>query len=336
MSNIHGSVEAVPTVEPVIVEAEANVSPPSLEPYHEHQVNKKNRWKGILLTFLVVVLLVAGGIYGYFRFYLSPDRILAQSLYELTRTTSFSFDGIARMEYEKPKDSTAFLIPLAFSSSVSGTYVKEKDDFKIRSSVTINAGTVTVSELEFIKDSNTLYVFFKTLSDLGLIDNAQVKDKWIAIDFTKLPDHYTELLPFKIDSLTDEQKIKLFTAFRENSPLVVAEVFNEEVVEGFPSYHYRLKVQKENIVTINEQLAKNLEGIEFENIEVWIRKDDTRLTRVVVSMKRAGEEVNSPRISVFLDVVLKDYNNKYLIQAPDSSVMLEKFIFDVTQSLKSL
>jgi hypothetical protein len=290
----------------------------------------------ILLTVSSVVFIISLSLYVYLLYFLNPNRVVTQSALHFVESSSFSFNGTIRAEYKTPNDETSVIqTPVVFTSAVSGTYAWEKEIPQFMSSITVNAGPITVSQLQLRKVANTLYVFFDTLSDFGFVDNEKVQNKWVSIDLSQLPTHYTNLSSLSLESLTLNEKLALLQRVRKSPAFLVTYKFPDEIVDGVGSYHYRLELQKDNIELYNNSLANTIEQIEFGNIEVWIRKDTQEFSRVLVTFTRKGEEVNSPSIHVFADMQLTDYNDPSLIEAPTTSVPLQDVVREVMQNFKA-
>lgn len=298
------------------------------------------KWLLIILS----MILLGVGIHSYAHFiYFNPSKILARSFNNLAKSSTFLFTAETYMSYDTEANS-AIQIPISFSSAISGIYSNENHDPRFSISGTLNAGKIPLAQFELKKVETSAYIFIKSLSDLGFIDNEKVTERWISLDLTNLPQNSTQVQFFPQVPLTETQRNKLLELMKNNPPMTVHEVFPEEESQGKVLRHYTMDVQKQNLIVCIEsfvvdepsraRVKKLMDQIEFNNTEIWISKADDQLVRMVVQFSRRSSEVGAPAIHLSVDLNFRNFGQTVSIQAPKSSTPVDSILKEVVHGIQ--
>lgn len=302
--------------------------------------NKFNK-KPILIVLIIFLagIVSFGSLYGYLYYYLDPNQILTRSLSNFSNIKAYSFSGTLRTEYDKPQNETSLQTPISFSSAFTGTYVNTTvDGPRYGVSFTVNAGSVNVAQLEARKISSRLYLFPKQLSDLGLINNERILNKWIEIDTETFPVKTPNFISVFSSILSGSEKKKLLGQISQSPPLIITTTLPDDTIEGVPSYHFLYIVQKDNLVSLlkrqenaqENEIDRLFSQIDFKNGEIWIARKGNYINRITILFVRKGAERNTPGLNVALDIRLTDIANQKSIPIPEDSIPLTRIILEMT------
>src|SRR5690606_1782775 len=109
-------------------------------------------------------------------------------------------------------------------------------------------------------------------------------------------------------TITEEQKNEISKSLRENPPIEIIETLDDEEINGRPSFHYKYRVNKENLALFYEDIAlilqnypgmkdfnidnfnKSLETINFYEGDIWIGKEDYYLYEFTLGLYTEAPE----------------------------------------------
>jgi len=301
--------------------------------------NKKrfNR-KGILIAsgLFVLGLLILGSLYTYFYYYLSPQQVLNRAVGKTLNVSGGGYLGGLNIEYKEPKtQSQAIKIPITFSLSTIGNFTRDAFGLQAEASYTVNAGAITLSEFDLRKIGPIFYLYIKNISAFHFPDTSKVINNWIAIEGDKLPVDF----PITIPTLNSSQERNLIISFIQKPPILVTEKIEDESVSGSPAMHFKYKIDKENFIELmhlvsSDSLNHIITQVEFGEGEIWIRKSDEKVIRVMGNVTRKAEEINAPTIVITFDFSLKDEPSQIRIHAPETSTPVNDILDELSKGFR--
>ncbi len=329
-----------PSVDPILLPEHKIVSTTK----HAHRI------RAISITVFAIILLATIATYGYFFIYINPTSIFYRAIARIPQIQSSQFEGELHAEYEKSTDESFLQIPISFSTSFAGAFTQNKNTpIQYETALTLNAGAVKLSDLEIKKMDSDVYILIKNLSDVGLIDNSKVINQWIQFNLNDIPSLYPTVRAFSFLSPHSLISSDMIFALRNTPPATITEVFPDEEIDGTISYHYTYHIDHTNLISfvktfeetqintgdkVSTALSDNLASIEFDDGDVWISKDKTIITQLIMNFTRHGEDVDSPVLHVGLDVHLTNIDQENRIVEPENYKTIEEVFTDIVSTIK--
>lgn len=278
-------------------------------PNHQQVDDKTRRSRipkiGLVIFLVLLILAMAGAVYGYFFYYMAPERILSESVTKMQSVDTYDYSGSVLMKIsgdlftseelaEPGLGALSLFTPREFSMSFSGS-VDQSDLENIKTDVTFDSqlNGVQLAEVQSIVLGNIYYLKLNNLNTFGLVPVDQYLDRWLFINTEELSEEYDLEIEQKENvELTEEDEERITQAFSERNPFQIIEELENEERSGVETYHYKYKVDRDQLklflqditdilekypqtqdLDINE-LNEVLDGIEFYEGDLWIGTDD--------------------------------------------------------------
>jgi len=303
-----------------------------------------NRW---LFAFLFILLtLIGSGIYGYFFYYLSPEKVVGRMMRNMESVTSVDYKGDVNIDFAGDYGEVLTYLPDKYSFSLSflgSTDLSQTDNPKFKSQVQISAQNLFTAYFELVGIKDTLFVKITDFPDLGLFDMSQIINQWIKINSKDLGEFQGDDKKDFSEVLTVGEEEEIKKVIKNNPPIDIIEKLENEKVDEFDTFHYKYRINKGNITKILEEtltltenkltedeqksLREFIESIDFYEGEIWIDKKSEYLVKLAFAFTLSEE---NPYQKLTLDSVftLKNFNNAQKIVEPNESKDVNDIIND--------
>ncbi len=138
------------------------------------------RW---LFTFLFILLILIGsGIYGYFFYYLSPEKVMGRMMRNMESVRSFDYKGDVNIDFAGDYGEVLTYLPDKYSFSLGfegSSDLSEVDNPKFESKVQISAQNLFTAYFELIGIKNIFFVKITEFPDFSIFDMSQIVNQWI-------------------------------------------------------------------------------------------------------------------------------------------------------------
>jgi hypothetical protein len=320
---------------------------------------KKNKKKivGIIIG-IVLFLVLAGGVSGYFFYYLNPTRILGKTVANLQNISSLEYSGEleAKASVEQVLgESTSILAQAPFvdnsnTASLNNILVSfsGKSDTsnleqpKIQFSFDISSdllGEAMQIGLEFRFIQQKAYIQIRNMEEfLQFLGLANLNNQWVEIDMKTLQD------TADIELSTDVNISEIGDAFADRPEfLKITEKLPTEEIDGVKTFHYAYEIDKDLLIRFVEELSSegktdiNFSTEDFDDIEsikgeIWIGKKDYypyKLTLNVMGYD-TGQSGDSNQLNFTL--FLKNFNQVVQIDVPSNTKTFEEILNEAMSS----
>jgi len=321
----------------------------------------------LAITILIAgVLVLGGGVFAYFNYFQSPEKIVQKMIDKLTEIKSLEYSGEIKIEVNAVDllDSGNLLQsaqPVSNNKtsnlSVNFSGVFDANDLNNpKGSFSFNINTEALGQENFtlgleIRTINKI-VYVK-LSNISLLDLTAVSNQWIKIDtealkkqfgLEKIEEQLKEAQ--KKQELSPEQIEKLEIAVQQAKIIKITKKLPSEKIEGISTYHYKFTIDKEGIKNLFIEISKiawdktftekelaefnksfeAFEAVELSEGEIWIGKKD--LLPYKISLNSVIKETNKSKTSGKVDFVLlfKNFNKPIQIEIPAPVKTLEEIL----------
>lgn len=252
-----------------------------------------------IISILVGILLVAGGVVAYKFLYMPPEKVVAQMIDKMSDVRSIGFDGIFTLEKMSPANVLGSTVNL--NGSLSG--LDPSTLYGDVSSLTLGFnGASDYSDLENPKGTLNLAIKANSISDPVDIDTIMVDrafyfkvnnipkillfdlsvfaDKWISIDYKATYGKYvSKNLNSELEKelkeknkLTDDEIQQLKKLITDSGVISIKEKMSEEMINGIDMYHYKFAIDKEKLIQVAEEQMKILSKRESTEKEKELRR----------------------------------------------------------------
>jgi hypothetical protein len=253
---------------------------PSFSPQPSRGVNK------ILLAAVFIVggtLIVGGGVFAYFNYFQSPEKIVQKMTAKLTEIKSLEYSGEIKAEANTedllggggnllpPTQSTQNNKTSDFSITFTGkSDIQKIDDPKSLFSFNIKTDALEQGEFTFGLEIRTIgkviYVKTNDVTNLEFFDLSAIKNQWIKIDIEALKEQFglgeiEEQLKEAQNKqeLSPEQIEKLKLAVQQAKIIKTTEKLPSEKIEGINTDHYKFTIDKEGIKKLFTDVSQTIQ-----------------------------------------------------------------------------
>jgi hypothetical protein len=360
---------STPTVMPqVSLQAAMSASPT----FAQNSKSSKKIWLAAGLA--VVVLLLAGGAWAYYTYYLqAPERVLVKMLDKLAEVKSSEYSGEIKIETDFSKYNSYSLLPsnnkdnqaqtgkltIKFNG-ISETQVQDLNDLKMAASIT--AVPENMAELnsnlgiELRMLGKIMFIKLTEVPNLGLVDLSTIKDQWIRFDFDAMAKQFGAAE--KVQEFETQQKAVLdkFSQLRQavitSGLFKVAEKLSGETIDGVSTYHYKIILDKDGLQNfftqvnkiINESELTTDQQTELEtNLsklaslpagEIWIGKKDYLPRKIYFENTTPADESTSST-KITVTYFMSKFNEPVQVDIPEQSKSIEELVAGIMGDLNT-
>ena len=327
--------------------------------FTEKQADKpsRKRSKGLLIGLIALALIVAGSIgavFAYQNIYLSPERILAQTIENMSEVESYEFDADFTFSAKLGDSSLeSIFFPTTFGVKAQG-YIEFPDleNSKSKINMDINTNNTSVANIDAITIGTSNYLKLNSLIDTGFIDVSPILNMWIEIDensFSSIAGTSEEIFNEDNQSRDFQKLVELIT---ENNPLTITESLDQVEINGQAMHHYSYDIEKDKLKTFLLQYVSYYEdvyGIDYGTLtdqeleeafaaiqtisgEIWVGRTDKLLHKFTLLMNIVNPEGQGlDSITYNMTVNLKNFNQKQVVETPTQTITIEKAVQEVLQ-----
>ena len=235
------------------------------------QSSKKANKALPIAVFIIGLLAIGGGAFGYFYYFQSPEKIVQKMTVQLAEVKSLEYSGEIKVEVDTENllgGSSSLLQPTQLASnkkasnfSVNFNGVSDAHDLnnpKGSFSFDINTDALGQGSFAFGLEIRTIdkivYVKLSNIPNLGFFDLSAVANQWIKIDTEALKKQFgLEKFEAQIkeaqkkQELSPEQIEKLKIAVQQAEIFKITEKLPSEKIDGVYTYHYKFIIDKEGV-----------------------------------------------------------------------------------------
>jgi hypothetical protein len=340
----------------------------NLEEPKKTSFKKPSKKLTTIIIFIILGLVVAGGaVFSYFKFIQTPEKILAKMMNKMTEVKTIEYENEINVEYNldesqnlsmfldsetESNNSEAQVATLNMAGSLDFRQEnEEKSYFKINIKSSEMPDSEVGLETRFIE--KIIYFSLTSLPSTDFIDLSQLENQWVKIDIKEIEDQFGgEYTKNKEKlNLTLEQKEEIREKLKESNSFEITEKLDSEIINGVNNYHYKFKINKENLITLMEDVSAIIyeeklsedELLEVKNFskeignlegEIWIGKENYFLHKITLNIQeketeeeeKENKEEEMPLKNINISILLKNHNQDVEITAPESSTPIEEFI----------
>ncbi len=309
----------------------------------EEPTPKRKFSKSVIISLVILLFIgIASAVYGYFYYYLAPERITSESVKKMQTVKTYDYSGSVLMKIsgnlfsgsEVPPEFSAMslFIPREFRLSFTGSVDSaDENNTKTETTVNVDINSEEVAEAQIMAIGKLSY--FK-LNKFSLFPLEGYLNKWLFIDAKELSEQYgLDYEDEQFAELSEEDQNTIYTSFTNNNPVEISERLEGEEIDGNDTFHYQYKVNKDALKTFFAEISPILQeypqsqdidvselnnimdGLEFHDGEVWIGKKDYYIYRVTGGFKTSIPD-SEASIEIAIDISLKNFNQTKNIVAP--------------------
>lgn len=316
------------------------------------KIHKNGKFGKVLVSFFVFLLLVAGGAYAYVGFVVPPNSVTEKAFIKITKIKSMSFDTMVTMGDnegmpEEFKDAGNKII-------YSGSYNFHDEEnktalFNLSFSFQGIAGAL---EARLIGDK----VYGKLLKapDFFLLSNLEkYENKWYYMTLDK--DFKEDTLAPSVGSvfsgetfieeeLTQEQKDKIATMFKDARFIVITKKELPTLKDGMLMHHIMFEPDYEGILNyfrnifefIKSERGEDLGEFDMDSFEsdfresikainnfqgdMWVNVIDGLPYKVTTSFNVSYPDIGMSSTNITIESNFKDWNQDIQIQTPEGAI----------------
>lgn len=325
------------------------------------KIQKISRIKKIISRALKILLvslpfiLIALFLFYFLFIYLSPREVLIRSYKNFARINSFKYTlqidlklsgGIydkAHSENLNPEEYINLKTSYPSNFKVVGEGSIRKDpSFESESVISLNSDAKKVANLDLVTENRDLYFkinefLYSDLTKSDLIGN------WIKLggDFWQKKIGISTDTNSGIDVCSKVSKEPLDFLIK-NPPIEIIDKLPADSIEGYISYHYKYKINKENLEKflearfpcwfnikeedLNKVISDISKNLDLGEGDLWISKKANNLYRIGgdIKLTNVGSEGNI--FDINFDVTFDNINKPLTITLPEKFVDIENLV----------
>ncbi len=312
--------------------------------------------KKVIIVVVAVVaglLLLGGGVFAYFSYSQSPEKIAQQMFEKIFAVKSLEYAG--DVEFDLEMDVSGLLgnnlsffnggnnsLPATATSTIkktgsislnfNGASDWQNSAAKGLFAFTVKVDAPTLGEFSLGSEVRTvnrnIYAKLSKAPNLMIFDLSSLENQWVNFGSVAFDDLDEEKKNF-----SDEEVAQIKDAFKRANIFKIVAKLPSEKIDGLNAYHYKFIVDKENLknflIKLDEISAeisltvKEREDFEKEYAkfiapegEIWIGKDDLLPYKISLNfvIPETGDSKASGNISIVLSA--KNYNKPVAVEVP--------------------
>lgn len=293
------------------------------------------------LLFFTIVLLIGVTLVGVFFLELSPEKVLSE-VYEKTKDLeSVDYKLSANIKIDAPQGSlNTNTNSYSLSLSSEGMIVNYKDQESVSSqTVTLSIQNLLTTTFNIMNFGNDIYVKTIDFPDLGFIDPDLINNNWIYVNLKDYVSQGSEPEP-----LTKDQENEINEIVRDNPIIEVVEELDDETIDGFETYHYKYKINKDNLALFVKKISEMqnngplteeetsviddvFERISFYDGDIFVDKNEKLTRQIGLAVKvRFGDSDYSEDMTIDSVWNFSNFNAGQTIERPQNFVKVEDII----------
>lgn len=304
--------------------------------YNEYMLPNQIRTfpsKKIVLVAIFICIL-AFLFVTFYVWYNKPEHRLIRGILATSIQDEFLYTGDITISYES-ENSILLKFPLSLSGSFDGKYKRTASGLSVTGLVSVNARDREVLKAQVTKIDSVLFVNILNLSELGLVDNNSITNRWISFDLAVIPDSYKQVHLLFGAPVTNQNSLLLFNMIRTSQSFKVEDVSTDEVNSTFT--HFRVSIDNVNAARMVRNLTGNdsvriaeyLEKIRFESVDITIDEKTGLVQKITILGSRLPENDSTPSIQIKTTIHFFMPTSPITIDTPQSSESVDTVIRDL-------
>lgn len=312
--------------------------------------------KPLIISICIIsgLLIVGGGVFAYFNYFQSPERIFQKMLSTVSQIKSLEYSEEIIIEANISDDANALAgysqaiqnkSTTTLSIGITGKLNIEKIEnsnslFALKISTDALTSEMSTIGLEMRTIGKIFYINFNELPNLGFIDLSMAKNQWVMIDGEELSKQFE--LDKQEEKLTPETIEKISVAVQKSNIFRITKKLASEKIEGQNTHHYGFIIDKQGIKNLFIDLNKiledkelteaelkdfdeSLEAIKSMDGEIWIGKKDLLPYKLILTSTIDDDKKIKASGKITMITLLKNFNQPVEVSVPEGSISLEKF-----------
>jgi len=264
--------------------SQENISTQQFPTSFQKPVRKINKTLLAVIS-IVGILVVAGGIFGYFYYFReTPEKVIEKMWARLAEVKTVEFQGKIKAQGVNVPDllgEDSFMEPnqqepSKQTANLSFNFNGKTDINDVNNPKASFVLDIKTDALKKSKQEESILglevrlidkVYYIKLNNIGLIDLSFLLNQWIKIDPEAIvnkfaPEEFKKQIEEvqKQQELTSEQEEKLRQIFAQSKVIKVTEELASEEIEGVNTHHYKFSIDKNElkklILDINDTVVK--------------------------------------------------------------------------------
>lgn len=321
------------------------------------RVKGGSKLKALLLFLVVLFLLGAASVYGYFFVYLAPERVVARSVAAMEKVDKVEFDGRINVAIDPGSVSSPSpgeeLFPTDMLRNFTVDFIGRSDASNPESplgqlTVEVQAAGMSLFEAEVRAFDEVFYFNLLNIIDLGLGDMKSLQNQWVRVSLAELAASSYLESDYPTYELTPDEEKELLDFVNANPPFVVTERLQGQEINGAATFHYKYRVEKENLIKVLKKISE-LSGqpvedsdytevfkdVSFEDGEIWIGKRDLYIYKTKFTVI-SSDPTTDAKATLGVDMNFKNYNNTPKIEEPTDTKSFEEFFGTLAPPVEDL
>lgn len=326
-----------------------------------HSGMNKKKWLILGGAVIVLALLIGGGAYAYFGYYLSTDRILGETKTRLASVKTFQYDGNLAVSMQQTTTDTTGLgltpsdkprkLDIGFSGSAN---TEEVDNLSSFFSLNIKGNPLNPEqEASLGIDVRNIGAMMYLKLDIPVEEKDKesfamlqgFNNKWFSLDLDALRKQFgpeTGTAEEKASFAENAAKVK--EAVNRHQPIIITSRLPSDKINGVSTFHYAYAIDKNELIALmidvdgivtNEktsdevkaEIRKNVEEAQMPTGELWISKKDYLPYRMTLN---GTDSTTSGTIktdwTIALDLNLSKFNETVVVEKPADAKPVEEAI----------
>lgn len=301
----------------------------------EQSIKKGFRLNKRLAALLLILILFGAGVYGYFFYYLTPERVIARMFKNMESIKSMDYKADLNLDFTGDFGSTSAFLPdqYSLSATLSGSQdLRDEETPRFSSNIDLTIKNLFSSRFEILTVGDILYVNLKNSPDFGFFDTSSFTNQWIKIDTQDFENLQPETFSKSTYDFTPEEKEELNDFIQGHSPLQITEKLEGEQIDGVDTFHYKYEINEGNLMKIVEKAAELSEHplsddekfqmqdafskIEFYEGRIWIDKKSELLRKVALAINFKDDDPSNQELVLDTVFSFSNFNNASSIVVP--------------------
>ncbi|MEO8637943.1 MAG: hypothetical protein ABI430_03530 [Candidatus Taylorbacteria bacterium] len=326
---------------------------------------RKSRWKGLLITLIILLLLAGGAVFGYYNFSeyfdFHPEKKIFQSVFNLAEVTGATADGFLLVKSEgtdvKISVEGAFFKPAVNQFKETGKVIL---DVFYTPPATFEPSDVAPSPIQLTVSldtrilDNVLYLRLdpvSSLGDLGKMGFDTLKGQWIKVPLKEAEELSKEKVLPEADKFAplSNEDVDAINKKYANVDRLIIDKKGKETLNGESTSYYVFHLNPEMRSFLKELLDESLvkkgasaqdttdANTKFDEsfaslldhkVEMWIAKDGLprKITFEATVKSPATEFSESKESQVNSEASFKDFNKDITVDAPLESKTFDEIL----------
>lgn len=239
----------------------------------------------LIISIILGVAIIGGGVFGYFYYFQSPERIIQKMVGKMVEVKSLEYTGQIVIEIDTSDLSTFSLLGNDnLLQPKKPSQPKQTDKFSINFSgasdwhdlnnlkamFKFDINTDILSQgfgLEIRTIENITYLILSDVPDLGFFDLSFLENQWVKVDPEAIKKQFgLEKLEEQLREVQKEQKLSPEQIEQIKEAVARAKIFKiieklpSEKINGINTHHYKFTIDKNGLIELFTEINKIIQN----------------------------------------------------------------------------